>query len=599
MKKHPITHLLLLLFIISFQEIMAQTSSLVSIGTNGELVYTPDSKGNVVPDFSGVGYMNSESPIPTVPLVKTVNAVAGDNWANVQNAINEVAVLPLDSNGFRGAILFKSGTYELNNTINITASGIVLRGEGFDGTGTNFVATKKAQHTLFNFSGASGKTSISSSTKKIADTYVPIGKKQITVASGHTFVVGDKVLVHRIPNDAWISLLGMDKISQADPLAVDWTADTYDVYSERKILAVNGNIITLDAPIMDVIDPVYSTGELMKYTSNRIEKCGIENMRISSFYASDTDELHGWTAISFANIANAWARNIEAYYFGYSAVHITGTASWVTVDSCKMLDAKSIITGSRRYSFNVDGQRNLVTNCTTQNGRHDYVNGSRTCGPNVFYNNTASIQNSDIGPHHRWSTGVLFDNIVGNGSQNVQNRLDAGSGHGWSGGQIMFWNCTAGKMILQDPPGDERNWAIGCKSPEITNVGTVVTESLGTVESQGTRIDAIPSLFQAQLSERLSNLLSVKDINLLDENTSICIYPNPAKDSITIKRMMQISTPLTITVYNTAGQKVKILPANPNQLETKYSLSDLNDGVYYVRFMAMDFSKTIKLVVKK
>ncbi len=50
-------------------------------------------------------------------------------------------------------------------------------------------------------------------------------------------------------------------------------------------------------------------------------------------------------------------------------------------------------------------------------------------------------------------------------------------------------------MILQDPPGDERNWAIGCKSPEITNVGTVVTESLGTVESQGTRIDAIPSLF--------------------------------------------------------------------------------------------------------
>ncbi len=212
-----------------------QTSSLVSIGTNGELVYTPDNKGNVVPDFSGVGYMNSESPIPTVPLVKTVNAVAGDNWTNVQNAINEVATLPLNSNGFRGAILFKSGTYELNNTINITASGIVLRGEGFDGSGTNFVATKKAQHTLFNFAGASGKTSISSSTKKIEDAYVPIGKKQITVASGHTFVVGDKVLVHRIPNDAWISSLGMNKITLADPLAVNWTADAYDVFSERKL----------------------------------------------------------------------------------------------------------------------------------------------------------------------------------------------------------------------------------------------------------------------------------------------------------------------------------------------------------------------------
>ena len=590
---------LLLVLILSFQEGGAQTSSLVSIGTNGKLVYTPDSKGNVVPDFSGVGYMNSESSIPTIAVVKTVNAVVGDNWTNVQNAINEVAALPLDSNGFRGVILFKSGTYELNNTINITASGIVLRGEGFDGAGTNFVATKKAQHTLFNFAGAFGKTSISSSTKKITDVYVAIGKKQITVASGHTFVVGDKVLVHRIPNDAWINLLGMDKISLADPLAIDWTADAYDVYSERKITAVNGNIITLDAPIMDVIDPAYSTGELMKYTSNRIEKCGIENMRISSYYASDTDELHGWTAISFANIANAWARNIEAYYFGYSAVHITGTASWVTVDSCKMLDAKSIITGSRRYSFNVDGQRNLVTNCTTKSGRHDYVNGSRTCGPNVFYNNTASMQNSDIGPHHRWSTGVLFDNIVGNGNQNVQNRLDAGSGHGWSGGQIMFWNCTAGKMIVQDPPGDERNWTIGCKSPEITNVGTVVTELLGIVESQGTLIAAIPSLFEAQLSERLANLLSVKNGHLLDENTGISIYPNPAKDSIAISRTMQISTPISITVYNTIGQKVKTLPADPNQLETKYSISDLKEGIYFVHFTTVDFSKTIKLVVKR
>lgn len=599
MKNNLKTAFSLLFLLMFFQEGNAQTSSLVSIGTNGKLVYTPDSKGNVIPDFSGVGYMNSESSIPTVAVVKTVNALVGDNWTNVQNAINEVAALPLDSNGFRGAILFKSGTYELGNTINITASGIVLRGEGFDGSGTNFMATKKSQHTLFNFAGAFGKTGISSSTKKITDAYVPIGRKQITVASGHTFVVGDKVLVHRIPNDAWISLLGMDKITLADPLAIDWTADTYDVYSERKVTAVNGNVITLDAPIMDVIDSVYSTGELMKYSSNRIEKCGIENMRISSYYASDTDESHGWTAVYFANIANAWARNMEVYYFGYSAVHITGTASWVTVDNCKMVDAKSIITGSRRYSFNVDGQRNLVTNCTTKNGRHDYVNGSRTCGPNVFYNNTSTIQNSDIGPHHRWSTGVLFDNVVGNGSQNVQNRLDAGSGHGWSGGQIMFWNCTAGKMILQDPPGDERNWAIGCKATEITNIGTVVTESLGTVESQGTPIAAIPSLFQAQLSERLGDLLSVKEVNLLDENDGISIFPNPAKDSITIKRTIQKNSPLAITVYDATGKQIKILAVNQNQLSAEYSISNLNEGIYFVHFRAVDFSKTMKLVIKK
>ena len=577
----------------------AQTSSLVSIGTNGKLVYTPDSKGNVVPDFSAVGYMNSEAPIPTVGVVLTVYPVTGDNLVNIQNAINQVAAMPLDANGFRGAILFTSGTYNISDSVTISASGIVLRGEGFDGTGTNFIATKTTNHNLINFLGTSGITYISSTKKSITDSYVPIGTKQITVASGHTFVVGDAVLVHRIPNDAWINLLEMNTLTSYDPLATNWLASSYDMYSQRKVTAVNGNLITLDAPIMDIIDPVYSKGELLKYSDNRIQKCGIENMRISSNYSSETDENHGWEAVSFDKIYNGWARNLEVYYFGYSAVHINSLASWITVDNCKMLDAKSIIDGGRRYSFNVDGQRNLVQNCTTRNGRHDYVNGSRTCGPNVFYKNTSTIQKSDIGPHHRWSTGILFDNIVGNGSQDVQNRLDSGSGHGWSGGQIMFWNCTAGKMIVQDPPGDQRNWAIGCKSSVITNKGDWNTELLGTIESKGTFIAAIPSLFQAQLSERLGSLLSVKEVTIENEMNNIAIFPNPVKNSITIKSSVPMNFPLSITIYNDIGQKVKILQVIQNQLSADYNISDLKGGIYFAKIKNDTISKTIKFIVAK
>ena len=579
----------------------AQTSSLVSVGTNGRLVYAADEKGNVVPDFSAVGYRNSEVSIPTVGIVLTVNPVAGDNLANIQNAINQVAAMPLDVNGFRGAILFTAGTYNISDTVTISASGIVLRGVGFNGSGTNFIATKTSQHILFDFVGALGTAYISgSSTRKaITNSYVPIGAKQITVASGHTFAIGDKVFVHRIPNDAWINLLGMNLLSTFDPAATNWTADAYDMNSERKITNINGIGITLDAPIMDIIDPVYSTGELVKFTDNRIQKCGIENMRISSTYASSTDENHGWEAVSFENIYNSWARNLEVYYFGYSAVHINSGASFITVDSCKMLDAKSIIDGGRRYSFNVDGQRSLVQNCTTKNGRHDYVNGSRTCGPNVFYNSTATIQHSDIGPHHRWSTGILFDNIVGNGSQDVQNRLDSGSGHGWSGGQIMFWNCTAGKMIVQDPPGDQRNWAIGCKSSVITNVGDWSTELLGTVESKGTFIAAIPSLFIAQLNERLSNSLSISEVNIENEINSVTLFPNPAKNTITINSSLPWNEPVSITVYSISGQKVKLLTPNQNQLSAEYSISDLKEGVYFAEIRNNSISKNIKFIVTK
>ena len=582
----------------------AQISSLVAVGTNGHLVYTPDANGNVVPDFSAVGYMNSEAPIPTVGVVLTINPIVGDNLDNVQNAINQVAAMPLDANGFRGAILFTAGTYNISDTVIISASGIVLRGVGSTVSGTNFIATKTSQHVLFDFIGANGTAYISSNStrKDITDLYVPVGTKQITVASGHTFAVGNKVFVHRIPNDAWISLLGMNLLSTIDPAATDWTASAYDMNSERKIMSINGNVITLDAPIMDIIDPLYSTGELVKFTDNRIQNCGIENMRIRSTYTSSTDENHGWEAVSFENIYNSWARNLDVYYFGYSAVHINSHASFITVDSCKMLDAKSTIDGGRRYSFNVDGQRCLVQNCTTRNGRHDYVNGSRTCGPNVFYNSTSTIQNSDIGPHHRWATGILFDNLTGDGAMDVQNRLDMGSGHGWAGGQIMFWNCNAARMVIQDPPGDQINWAIGCVCPDITNVGDATTGSLGVIQSQGTPISAIPSLFIAQLNDRLATL-SNNQFDLINTERSLFIAPNPAKSHIIINSNKPFNSSSKISVFNVNGQIVKkqtdIVDYLDDKLSFKLDVSDLNDGIYFAEIVNDTNFKTIKFILKK
>lgn len=604
MKKQYLQLLLTIIFVLIQVNSVAQTSSLVSIGSNGRLIYTADLKGNVVPDFSAVGYMNSETSIPTIGVVLTVNPVVGDNLANIQNAINQVAALPLDAGGFRGAILFNAGTYNISDSVTITASGIVLRGVGFNGSGTNFIATKTAQHNLFTFVGASGTAYNSSSTtrKAITNSYVPIGTKQITVASGHTFAIGDKVFVHRIPNDAWINLLGMNLLTTIDPLDVNWTAAAYDMDSERKIVNINGNVISLDAPIMDVIDPIYSTGELVKFTDSRIQKCGIENMRISSTYVSSTDENHGWEAVSFDKIYNAWAKNLEVYYFGYSAVHINSDASFITVDNCKMLDAKSTIDGGRRYSFNIDGQRSLVQNCTTRNGRHDYVNGSRTCGPNVFYNSTAAIQNSDIGPHHRWATGILFDNLTGTGNMNVQNRLVMGSGHGWSGGQIMFWNCTAARMVIQDPPGDEINWAIGCICPDITGVGDATTEPIGVIQSQGTRITAIPSLFIAQLNDRLATLSS-NQYEFQDVKNTISITPNPSKSQITIHSNKPFNSNSKISIFSINGQIIKnqigITTFSEDKLSFNFDISDLSDGIYFAEIMDDTISKAIKFIVKK
>ena len=481
----------------------AQTTPLVSIDTStGNLTYKADSLGNTLPDFSGVGYMNSEVAIPTVAVVKTVYPVAGDNLANIQNAINEVAAMPLGADGFRGAILFKTGLYNISDTINISTSGIVLRGEGKDSTtGTRFNASTNNQYSLINFSGAGTTSAVKSTLVNITDPYVPIGTKKLTLAT-NTFKVGDSILITRTPNTAWINLIGMNLWA--------WTSKVGIVSYINKVTAVSGNTISLDAPMVDVLDPLYSTGTVSKYKAKWASQGGVENMCFTSNYTSDTATNHGWEAIDFNNFKNGWVRNVDVYYFGYSAVQIYSTSAWITIDSCRMIDAKCDALAG--FSFHYEGQRCLTKNCWTRNGNHDFVIGSRDCGPNVFVNCVSTKQQMDIGPHLKWGTGCLFDNITSDGIQEAINRASEGGGtmgQGWGGAQICYYNCTAPSIEVQDIPGDERNWAIGCViSPTggygITNRGNKnAIEPIGDTSSCNRRIALIPSLFNAQLADRI------------------------------------------------------------------------------------------------
>src|SRR4030095_3075494 len=102
---------------------------------------------------------------------------------------------------------------------------------------------------------------------------------------------------------------------------------------------------------------------------------------------------------------------------------------------------------------------------------HDFVLSSTTAGPNVFLQGTAEKAHADIGPHHRWSSGTMFDTIVSDHDIDVQNRGNSGSGHGWAGANMVFWNNTAGRIMnIQDPPG-AHNWAIGCSADRLGGRG--------------------------------------------------------------------------------------------------------------------------------
>ena len=54
---------------------------------DGTLKYFPDEKGNIIPDFSRVGYYGGDEEIPQVPVVKTIQAAAtGSSEEVIQEA---------------------------------------------------------------------------------------------------------------------------------------------------------------------------------------------------------------------------------------------------------------------------------------------------------------------------------------------------------------------------------------------------------------------------------------------------------------------------------------------------------------------------------
>ena len=257
-------------------------------------------------------------------------------------------------------------------------------------------------------------------------------------------------------------------------------------------------------PMVNALEKKYGGGEVALLAGDdSIQEIGVENLRGESEYKNETDEKHGWVFIDLVNVRDAWVRKITSVHFGYSCVYVRHQSRAVTVDHCGCLDPISIIEGGRRYSFALDGQLTLVEHCYARKGRHAFVMHALAAGPNVFFDCLAEDTYADSGPHHRWSAGVLYDNIQvvrapahaesSGGGLNIRNRGNSGTGHGWAGANQVAWNCIAEDMIVEQPP-TAQNWAIGCKAKYHSGDG--YWDSFGhPVQPQ--------SLYLSQLHERL------------------------------------------------------------------------------------------------
>ncbi|PZP44478.1 MAG: pectate lyase, partial [Pseudopedobacter saltans] len=224
---------------------------------SGKLVYRADTvTGDRIPDYSYAGYMSSNEAIPFVDVKATVPIVKGDATSYIQAAIDYVSQLPLNKNGFRGAILLQKGQYEILGQIKIKTSGIVLRGSGIN-NGTILFGKGVSRDAIIRVVGIDDRSN--SVQTKIQQDYVPVNANSFTVQEASKFKVGDKVNILRPSTKEWIDVLGTETFGGGIS-SLGWKPGDADLNFERKIVGINGNQIVLDVPIPNSFDKKYGGG---------------------------------------------------------------------------------------------------------------------------------------------------------------------------------------------------------------------------------------------------------------------------------------------------------------------------------------------------
>ncbi len=501
----------------------ATVSEWVYPGRDGKLVYKSTPRGDKIIDFSYAGYMGGGVAFPDVPVVRTVKPTGGkDATKLIQKAIDEAAGMPR-VNGFRGAVLIAPGVFICSGTLYISASGVVLRGSGSGPKGTTIKMVGEKHCAIVigareggqlppeedsrssRVQGFSSRTKQDTAETRMADLYVPSGAKTFTVEDSRGFAVGDKIAIQRPTTEAWLKFMQMDNLIR-DGSPQTFLPTTRSGKIERRIKTIDGNTITVDVPVSDSFDATYLNppGTVVNKTniSVPLSQVGIEKIHIQCPPLEIKYTDAPYSAIRVGG-DDCWVKEV---YCEETMNSTAITGSWVTMQQVVVTHTYPNLGASKPADFSIQGCQILIDRCKASGGNTYFVwTGSLRSGPNVVLNSSFSGYGSRLQPHQRWSTGLLFDNCrVPDGGIDFMNRGVAGSGHGWTMGWGVAWNCLAKTYIIQQPPGSY-NWAIGCVGERQQTARLFDTSPLlpeGTFESFGNNV-APQSLYLAQLEERL------------------------------------------------------------------------------------------------
>lgn len=606
-------------------------SKLIDIDETGKLSYKPDENGFLLPDFSHAGYMNGNTSIPDVPIVKTISAVEGDNTDHIQNAIDEIGAKPLNNDGIRGALLLKKGLYEVKGPIYLKHEGVILKGEGH---GADPVENTVIYDSYRDPDGKSNWRSVLLVGNKSADNWnankrdeenilddiVPVGAKTIRIKQNKNYKEGDLICIYHPCSNAWLASINFGEVGNDPDKYKDWTTNTAPIYYHRTVTSVSHigeeTIIEFNAPVFYTLKKALSQSVVYKFDRIALQNIGIENIRVDCAATQIPDEDHSWNSIGFVNADNCWARDVVAVHFS-QAGFFTQRATGITFERCYALDPIGVVSGERMYNFNQAARSQLILykECYARGGRHNFVsNGTSTVSGCVVYKCKSEGSRTSSEGHRIWSQGMLFDsyedfnpksNNTTLATLGFYNRWNMGSGHGWAMVHGVMWNCnmvtdyntpeaqansnkSTKSMIYCEKPPTAQNYAIGCWVEDPAYIKTY-RKSIGYVEGTNTPGIKPESLYAAQLNDRRG-----APTNLMTQPKNIDLKVIYDKDlgQIEIKNIEIIEE---LKIFNIYGQK--IFNSTPMATNSTISTFRNNTGLILIEIKTKQETQVKKLIL--
>lgn len=424
-----------------------------------------DAQGRGLPDFSYAGYHNGEAPLPSAIPGPVFDAVkqfhadatgASDSTAAIQAAIDAAA----KAKG--GTVLLPAGLYRCDGLLQVTQSGVVIRGAGPMQTKLEFTRAKDLSDTTnLNFRGA---------VKEGKD--LPLardgekGSFDVFLADSGALAPGDDVAVGWTITDAFVADHGMTGV---------WKSfnGKWRPFFRRTVRAIDRRAsparVTLDVPLR--YPARTRDGASVRVETGYLKEVGVEGIAVTNAVAPDG----AWASvrahvIGFDGVKDAWMRDVKSFASPLPEAQgahlqncgvIVAASKRVTIADSTLAKAQNRGPSGCGYLFEITRSSEiLIRDCDGVEGRHNFIQnwdfGTSGC---VFLRVRSRGGVSLISKavplgmpglceyHHSLAMANLVDGATLDDGWYAGNRGAESSGAGWSATDDAFWNCRGRGML--------------------------------------------------------------------------------------------------------------------------------------------------------